>query len=147
MPDDSVFVCKYPARAGNFRMVDIDMNAWSSLFLNLKTNLILYFYPWKVYKIQPIRVAHQKPVNLKFCTQFKINIQKREGLSNFENRFLIFLYYIQKTSGLSKKLKVSTLDIRIKQSGLKVYHSKVPSSGAINYIGKGSMNVSRCINY
>ena len=35
---------------------------------------------------------------------------------------------VSKTSGLSKKLKVSTLDIRIKQSGFKVSYSKVPSS-------------------
>ena len=36
--------------------------------------------------------------------------------------------------GLSKKLKVSKLDIRIKQSGLKVSNSKVPSSGYLSYI-------------
>ena len=29
-------------RAGNFRLVDIEINAWSSLFLNLETNLILH---------------------------------------------------------------------------------------------------------
>ena len=29
-------------RAGNFRMVNIEINAWSTLFLNLQTNLILY---------------------------------------------------------------------------------------------------------
>ena len=108
-------------------MVDIEINARSSLFLNLETNLILYLYPRKVYKIQPIRVAYQiqKPGNLKFCAPFKINIQKLEGLSDFEN--LIFLY-IPGKSGSSKKLKVSTLNIRIKQSGLKLSHSKVPSS-------------------
>ena len=26
-------------------MVDIEINAWSSLFLNIETNLILYLYP------------------------------------------------------------------------------------------------------
>ena len=31
------------------------------------------------------------------------------------------------------KLKVSTVDIRIKQSGLKVIHSKVPSSALVNF--------------
>jgi len=35
---------------------------------------------------------------------------------------------LPKKSGLSKKLKVSTLDIRIKQLGLKVSNSKVPNS-------------------
>jgi len=32
--------------AGNFRMADIEINAWSSLFLNLETNLILYKSVW-----------------------------------------------------------------------------------------------------
>ena len=108
-------------RAGNFRMVDIESNDGSSLFLNLETNLV----SWIVYEIQSIRVAYQMPGNLKFCAPFKIDIQKRK------NWFLIFLYYIQKKSRLSKKLKVSTLDIRIKQSGLMVSHSKVPKSGNI----------------
>ena len=70
-------------RAGNFRMVDIEINAWSSLFLDLETNLIFYVYP-EVYKIQPIRVAYQKALILKFRAPFKIFIHKREGLSNFE---------------------------------------------------------------
>ena len=37
-----------------------------------------------------------------------------------------------KKSGLSKKLKVSTLDIPIKQSGLQVSHSKVSSSDVLD---------------
>ena len=50
-----------------------------------------------MYKIEPIRVADQKPRNLKYCAPFKINIQKREGLSNFENPvFDLSVYYIQK---------------------------------------------------
>ena len=88
----------------------------------------------RVNKIQPIRVAYQKPENLKFSAPFKINIQKREGFSNFDKPVFDFLYYIQKKSGLSKKLKVSTLDIRIKQSGLKVSHSKVPSSDSFFFV-------------
>ena len=64
-----------------------------------------------MFKIQPIRVAHQK----------------REGLSNFEKSVFDFSVLYLKKSGLSKKLKVSTLDIRIKQLGLKVFHFKVPS--------------------
>ena len=31
--------------AENFKTVDIEINAWSSLFLNIETNLILYLYP------------------------------------------------------------------------------------------------------
>jgi len=81
-----------------------------------------------VYKIQPIGVGYQKPGNLKFCPPFKIIIQKREGLSNFEKPEFDFSVLYPKKSGLSKKLKVSTLDIRIKQSGLKVSNNKVPSS-------------------
>ena len=87
-----------------------------------------------MYKIQPIRVAYQKPGNLKFYAPFKINIQKREELSNFEKPVFDFSVLYPKKSGLSKKLKVSTLDIRIKQSGLKVSNSKVPSSGQIFYV-------------
>ena len=71
------FLSQNSIRAENFRMVGIQINAWSSL--NIETNLILYLYP--VYKIQPIRVAYKKPLNLKFCAPFKINIRKREELS------------------------------------------------------------------
>ena len=50
-------------------------------------------------------------------------------LSNFEKLVFDFsVLYIQKKRGLRKKLIVSTLDIRIKQSDIKVSHSKVPSS-------------------
>jgi len=31
-------------------MVDIEINAWFSLFLNIETNLILYLYPEKCIK-------------------------------------------------------------------------------------------------
>ena len=37
--------------AENLRMVDIEINAWSSLFHNIETNLILYLYPEKCIKI------------------------------------------------------------------------------------------------
>ena len=49
-------------------------------------------------------------------------MQKREGHFNFEKLVFDFSVLYPRTSGLSKKLKVSTLDIRIKQSGLKVSH-------------------------
>ena len=83
----------------NFRMVDIEINTWSFLFLNLKTNLILYLSS-KVYKIQPIRVSYQKPGNLKFCAPFKINIQKREGLPNF-----LFFSTISKKEWIQQEIK------------------------------------------
>ena len=64
-------------------LVDIEINAWAwfSIFLNMETNLILFLYPKKCIKFG---IAY-----------IKINIQKLEELSNFKNRFLIFLYYIQ----------------------------------------------------
>ena len=49
-----------------------------------------------------------------------INTQIREGLSNFEKPVFDFSVLYPKKSGLRKKLKVSTLDIRIKQLELKV---------------------------
>jgi len=55
-------------------MVVIEINVLSSLFLNLESNLILYLYPEKCIKFYPIRVAYQKPGNLKFCAPFKTNI-------------------------------------------------------------------------
>ena len=93
-------------------MVDIEINAWSSLFLNLETNLILYLFPENCIKFN----------------QSESRIQKREELYNFEKPVFDFSVLYSKKSGLSKKLKVSTLDIRIKQSGSKVSYSKVPSS-------------------
>ena len=48
----------------------------------------------------------------------------------------------QKKSGVCKKLKVSTLDIRIKQSGLKVSHSKVPISELGTWIPIMSISIS-----
>ena len=86
-----------------------------------------------MYKFQPIRVAYQKPGNLKFGAPFKITEQKREGLSNFETPVFDFSVLYPKKDGLSTTLKVSTLDIRIKHAGLKVSHSKVPSSGYMQY--------------
>ena len=61
---------------------------------------------------------------------------EREGLSNFKKPGFWFSVIYPKKSGLSKKLKVSTLDIRIKNLGLKVSHSKVPSSDEMKSINK-----------
>ena len=49
--------------------------------------------------------------------------------SKFEKPVFDYYSLYPKKCGLSKKLKVFLLDIRIKQSGLKIIHSKVPSSG------------------
>ena len=67
-----------------------------------------------------------KPINLKFCALFKINIQKREEFLIIKRTVFNFSLLYPKKSGLNEKSKVSSLDIRIKQSGFMV--SKVPSS-------------------
>ena len=66
------------------------------LFFNLETNLILYLYPekWIKFNQSELRFRNSEMENLKFCPPFKITIPKRKELSNFENRFFIFLYYI-----------------------------------------------------
>ena len=85
-----------------------------------------------MYKIQPFRVPYKKPANLKLCAPFKINIQIRELLSNLKKTKTVFDFSVlYPKKEWIKKLKVSTLDIRIKQSELKVSHSKVPSSELI----------------
>ena len=55
-----------------------------------------------------------KPINLKFCAPFKINIQKREELFNFKTRFLIFFLLYPRKTGLRGKSKVCPLDTQIK---------------------------------
>ena len=48
-----------------------------------------------------------KPITLKFCAPFKVNIQKREGLSKFKKPvFDISLLYPRK-NGLRRKSSVS----------------------------------------
>ena len=128
-------------------MVDIEINAWSSLFFNLETNQSCTCHC--MYKIQTIRVAYQKPGYLKFCAPFKINIQKREGLSKFEKPVFDFSVTNPKKSWLGKKLKVTALDIRIEQSGLKVSHSVSLHSlfpASINFLLSFPKNAFRRLN-
>ena len=50
-------ILSYQLRAENFRMVDIGINAWSSLFDNLQNNIILQDYlksVWKTIKFKLI---------------------------------------------------------------------------------------------
>ena len=56
-----------------------------------------------MYTIQPNRVAYKKPIKLKFCAQFKINIQKREGLSNSKKPVFDFSLLYSRKSGLRRK--------------------------------------------
>ena len=59
-----------------------------------------------MYKIQPIRVAFKKPINLKFYAPFKINIQKREKFSNFKKPVFDFSLLYPRKNGLRRKSKV-----------------------------------------
>ena len=102
-------------------MMDIEINASN---LNLETNLILYLYHEKCIKFNQLKSLIRSREIWNFARHVRLIYRIGKNSLILKNRFLIFLYYIQK----SKKLKVSTLDIRIKQSGLKVSHSKVPSS-------------------
>ena len=99
--------------------LELEINASSSLFLNLETNLILFLYPEKCIKFNQSesRIRSRKIWN--FARHLMLIFRNESDSLVLKNRFLIFLYYILKKSGLSKKLKASTLDIRIKQSGMK----------------------------
>ena len=61
-----------------FRMVNINIKAWLSLFI--ETSLILYVYPENCIKFiqSEWAVAYQKPGNLKFCASFKIYLYRNE---------------------------------------------------------------------
>ena len=85
-------------------------------------------------------VCGKDSIPLKFCAPFKINIQKREELSNFKNRFLIFLLYPSKNS-LRRKSKVCILDTQINYSGLRISHSKVFSSDQTFKQADGNTNL------
>ena len=112
--------------AGNFRTVDIESKSWSSLFLNLETSLILYLYPEKCIKLNQSEWRIRGREIWIFSRHLRLICRNGWDSLILKNQFLIFLFYIQKR--MSKKLKVSTVDIWIKKSGLKVSHSKVPSS-------------------
>ena len=55
-----------------------------------------------------------KLINLKFCAPIKINIQKREGLSNFKKPVFDFSLLYPRKNGLRRKSKVCPLDTVIK---------------------------------
>ena len=61
---------------------------------------------------------------MKFCAPLKINIQKREGLSNFEKPVFDLstlnpIVLNPKKNGLRRKSKVSPMDTQIKKIGIK----------------------------
>ena len=55
-----------------------------------------------------------KPINLKFCVPFKINIQKQEELSNLVKPVFDFSLLYPRKNGLSRKSKECPLDTQIK---------------------------------
>ena len=64
-------------RAENFTIVYIEVNAWSSLLVNFKINLILSLYQQKCIELNQSSVVwrnqngqSKKPGNLKFCAPF-----------------------------------------------------------------------------
>jgi len=101
-------------RAGNFRMVDIEINAWSTLFLNLETNLILYLYPEMCIKLNQSESCIWSREIWNFARHLRLICRNGRDFLIFKKMVLDFCLLHPKKFGLSKKLKVSTLDIRIK---------------------------------
>ena len=88
-------------------MVDIGINAWSSLFDNLKINIILQDYlksVWKTVIIGETAAANQRKAD---------NQWENRNILIGENDLRISKDR-EKKSGLGLKWKVSTVDIRIK---------------------------------
>ena len=129
-------------RAENFRMVNIGINAWSSLFDNLKINIILQDYlksVWKTVIIRETAAATREEQTTNERTEI-FSLEKT--INRYPRR--------EKKGGLGQKWKVSTVDIRIKKSGLKFIHSKVPSSEHIHgnreyiYVQKARVQWNYC---
>ena len=98
-------------RAENFRMVDIEINAWSSLFLNIETNLILYLYSEKCIKSNQSESHIWNPINLKFCAPFKIYTETGGTLNKKKPVFEFSILYPIR---LRRKSKVCPMDTQIK---------------------------------
>jgi len=89
-------------------MVDIEINASSSLFLNIETNLSESVQnstnQSRVYEADKFEI-------LRAISDY---IQKREGLSNLKKPFFDFSLLYPKKSGLRWKSKMCPLDTQIK---------------------------------
>ena len=70
-------ITNYEYRAENFKMVDIEINACSSLFLNIKTNLISYLYPKTCKKFNQSESRIYRLI-LKPVFDFSLTISKKE---------------------------------------------------------------------
>ena len=76
------FKDKYMNWAGNFRMVDIGINAWSFLFDNLKINIILQDYlksVWKTVIIRETAAANQRKADNQMREQKFSHLRKQFG--------------------------------------------------------------------
>ena len=81
-------------RAENFRMVDIEINAWSSLLFNLETKLILYLYPEKFIKFNQSESSIRSRSISNFRRHLRLTYRNGRDSIILKNRFLIFLYFI-----------------------------------------------------
>ena len=66
-----------------------------------------------MYKIQPIRVAYIKSINLKFCAPFKIIYRNGRNSLIKKTRFLIFLYFIQERTVYEENQKFAHWILRL----------------------------------
>ena len=106
------------SRAASFKIVNIEIKAWFNLLINLKITLIINFY-------------------LETCTKFNQRLEKPEQLIRsrefwhvINERTLIGWNNVviskkRKKEQIKQISKVSTVDIQIKWSGLKLSNSTV----------------------
>ena len=85
-------------------MVDIEITAWSSLFLILETNLILYLYPEKCMKFNQSESRFRSREIWNFALHLRLIYRNGKDSLILKNRFLIFLYYTQK-EGIKQEIK------------------------------------------
>ena len=82
--------CSKISWAENFRMVDIEINAWSSIFLNLETNLILYFYPEKWIKFNQSESPIRSREIWNFASLLRLIYRNGRDSLILKNRFWCF---------------------------------------------------------
>ena len=92
----------------------------SLLCINLKINLIFILSPEKCIQFNQSRTDNQLSGNLKYCARI---LWENSHLLEYDWN----IHRERKRRIYSRKLKVSTLNIEIKRSGLWVSNSKVPS--------------------
>ena len=87
-------------------MVDIEIYAWSSLLLISRITWSCILVSWKVFKIQPIRVAYTKPINLnKFARHLRLNTETGGTLLFKKNPVFHFSLLNLGKNGLRRKSK------------------------------------------